>query len=101
MCSSDLHDVRTALLDVQSASEQLQVARDAQNLARQQLDQAQDRFSAGVTNNLEVVQAQESLALAEENIISSLYTFNVARVLLARAMGVAEQSALEFLGGNQ
>src|SRR5262249_39830253 len=94
------HNVRASALDVQSAAEQLAVARSAQDLARQQLDQAQDRFVAGVANNLEVVQAQEALALADENVISGLYSVNVARAALARAMGVAEQSVQEFFGGN-
>jgi len=68
---------------------------------RQQLEQAEDRFAAGVANNLEVVQAQESLALADESVISSLYAFNVSRALLAHAAGVAEKSVEALFGGTK
>jgi outer membrane protein TolC len=94
-------DVRSALLELQSAEEQYKVAQSSLALVRQQLDQAQDRFAAGVANNLEVVQAQESLALADENVIQSLYALNTSRALLARAMGVAEQSVEEVFGGSK
>jgi outer membrane protein TolC len=94
-------DVRAAYLDLQSSQEQLRVAQSSLDLARAQLDQSQDRFVAGVTGNLEVVQAQESVALADENVISSLYTLNVAKARLARAMGGAEQMIKTFLGGRQ
>jgi outer membrane protein TolC len=94
-------DVRSALLELQSAEEQYKVAQSSLALVRQQLDQAQDRFAAGVANNLEVVQAQEAIALADENVIRSLYALNTSRALLARAMGVAEQSAEEVFGGGR
>jgi len=94
-------DVRSALLELQSAEEQYKVAQSSLALVRQQLEQAQDRFAAGVANNLEVVQAQEAIALADENVIRSLYAFNASRALLARAMGVAEQSAEEVFGGSR
>jgi len=93
-------DVRSALLELQSAEEQYKVAQSSLALVRQQLDQAQDRFAAGVANNLEVVQAQEAIALADENVIRSLYALNASRALLARAEGVAEQSADEVFGGS-
>jgi len=93
-------EVRSALLELQSAAEQLQVARQEQALSQQQLDQAQDRFSAGVANNLEVVQAQEAVSLADETVIQGLYGFNVSRALLARATGSVERSVQEFFGGN-
>jgi outer membrane protein TolC len=64
-------EVRSALLELQSSEQQYKVAQSALALVRQQLDQAQDRFAAGVANNLEVVQAQEAVALADENIIRS------------------------------
>jgi outer membrane protein TolC len=94
-------DVRSALLELQSAEEQYKVAQSSLALVRQQLDQAQDRFAAGVANNLEVVQAQEAIALADENVIRSLYALNASRALLARAMGIAEQSAEEVFGGSR
>jgi outer membrane protein TolC len=93
-------EVRSALLDLQSAEEQLRVAREALTLSQQQLDQAQDRFSAGVASNLEVVQAQEDLALSDERLIQSLYGFNISRALLARATGSAERSIPDFFPGS-
>jgi outer membrane protein TolC len=90
-------EVRTALLDLRAAADQVQVARSALDLANQTLDQARDRFSAGVTDNLEVVQAQESVASANENYINSLYAHNVAKVSLARAIGFAEQGVRQYL----
>jgi len=93
-------DVRSALLDIQSSAEQLQVARRSLALAQQQLDQAQDRFGAGVTDNLEVVQAQEDVALADERVIESLYGFNISRALLARAIGAVERSIQEVFDGS-
>jgi outer membrane protein TolC len=94
------YEVRSSLLDLQSAAEQLQVARRSLFLAQQQLDQAQDRFGAGVTDNLEVVQAQEAAALANEGVIESLYSFNISRALLARAIGAVERSIQEFFAGS-
>jgi outer membrane protein TolC len=90
-------DVRTALLDLTSAADQVEVARSSVDLANQTLVQARDRFTAGVTDNLEVVQAQESVASADESYISSLYSHNLAKVALARAMGFAEQGVKLYL----
>jgi outer membrane protein TolC len=92
--------VRTALLDLNTASSQVQVAESSQQLAQQTLDQAEDRFAAGVVDNLEVVQAQETAADANESFIESLYQYNLAKATLAHALGVAETSALEYLGGD-
>ena len=93
-------DVRSAFLDLTSASELVNVAQDNKQLARETLSEAQDRFTAGVTDNIEVVQAQESVSAADQTYISSLYTFNIAKVQLARAMGVAERNAKTYLGGQ-
>ncbi len=93
------YEVRAAFLDVKAADDQVQVARSTADLANQQLAQAQDRFAAGVTSNIEVVQAQEAVATASENYISSLYAHNLAKLSLARALGVAEGQASQFLGG--
>lgn len=89
-------DIRNSLLDLQSASDQVQVAKSNVDLAQQTLTQARDRFSAGITDNIEVVQAQESLANANASYISSLFAYNVARVDLARATGTAEKGVLDF-----
>ena len=81
-----------ALLDLKAAQQQVAVARSGRELATQQMEQSQDRFAAGVTSNIEVVQAQEALATADENYISSLYSFNAAKASLARAMGAGEKN---------
>ena len=94
-------DVRTAFLDLNSAGDQLKVAQSSQALAREALAQARDRFAAGVTNNIEVIQAQEAVAVTDDNYISSLFAFNVAKLSLARAVGTAEKSVKDFLGGNR
>ncbi len=93
------YDVRSAFLDLQASSEQLQVATRARELSAQQLTQARDRFAAGVASNIEIVQAQEAVAEASEQYISALYSNNVAKALLARGLGVAEEAIRQFLGG--
>jgi outer membrane protein TolC len=94
-------EVRSAFLDLKAAEDRVAVARGAIDLAGQQLTQAQDRFGAGVASNIEVVQAQEAVATASDNYISSLYAHNVAKISLARALGVAEAEAGRFLGGSK
>ena len=94
-------DVRNALLDLKSAADQVEVAQSSVNLAEQALTQSRDRFSAGVTDNLEVVQAQEALATAHENLISSLYLHDLAKVSYARAVGRAEEGVREYLKGKK
>jgi len=91
------YEVRISLLDLSAAGDQVEVARSALDLANQTLVQARDRFTAGVTDNLEVVEAQDSLASANENYISSLYSHNVAKISLARAIGFAEQGVKQYL----
>jgi outer membrane protein TolC len=91
-------DVRSAFLDLNSAATQVQVAQSNRQLANETLTQARDRFAAGVTDNLEVVQAQESVATAEQDYISSLFAHNLAKTALARAMGQADQNIKQFLG---
>lgn len=93
-------DVRVALLNVESAEEEVAVARSNIDLADQTLVQAQDRFRAGVTDTIEVVQAQEAVASAHENYISSLYRDNYAKISLARALGVAEEGVKEYFKGK-
>jgi len=94
------YDVRTAFLDLDATREELQVATRARELAAMQLTQARDRFAAGVASNIEVVQAQEAVALAGEQYIASLYGFNVSKAALARALGVAEEAVRNYLGGS-
>jgi outer membrane protein TolC len=94
------YEVRTALLDLNAAAEQVDVARSSVDLAEQALTQSQDRFSAGVADNLEVVQAQEALAGAHESYIESLYAHNLAKVELAYSIGDAENGVKRFLKGH-
>src|SRR5208282_3289411 len=93
-------DIRNALLDLKSSSDQVEVAQSSVNLAEQALTQSRDRFSAGVTDNLEVVQAQEAVATAHESLISRLYFHNLAKVSFARALGRAEEGVREYLKGK-
>jgi outer membrane protein TolC len=94
------YEVRAALLDLTAAAEQVAVARSSVDLAEQAFTQSKDRFAAGVTDNLEVVQAQESVATAHESYIQSLYAHNLAKVELAYAIGDAEQGVKRFLKGE-
>ena len=90
-------EVRSALLDLQSASDQVTVAGTNVDLATQTLTQARDRFTAGVTDTIEVVQAQQLLAAANENYIGSLNAHNLAKIALATALGVAEEGVPQYL----
>jgi outer membrane protein TolC len=94
------YEVRTAFLDMTSSAENTQVARTTLELAQEQLTQAKDRFSAGVSNNIEVLQAQQALSVANENYISSLYIFNLSKGTLARALGIAEEEYQKFIIGE-
>ena len=93
-------DVRTALLNLQSSAEQVEVARSSIELAEEALVQSRDRFGAGVTDTVEVVQSQQAVASAHEQFIASLYAYNFAKISLARAIGVAEQGLQEFFRGR-
>jgi outer membrane protein TolC len=93
-------DVQDALLDLKAAAQQVEVASSNLDLAKQTVAQSQDRFAAGVTNNVEVIQAQQQLATANDQYIASLYEHNIAKVLLARAIGNAEQLAKQYLADN-
>jgi outer membrane protein TolC len=95
------YDVRAALLDLRAASQQLEAAQSNVTLAGQQLEQARDRYAAGVAGSLEVTQAQEAVAAASDTYIGALYTHNLAKASLARAVGTAEQSVMSFLGGSR
>lgn len=91
------YDVRTALLDLQSASDQVTVAKTNVDLANETVTEARDRFGAGVTDNIEVVQAQQLLAAANENYIASLNAHNGAKIALATAVGIAEEGVPQYL----
>jgi outer membrane protein TolC len=76
------------------------VARSNINLSEETLTQSRDRFTAGVTDTVEVVQSQEAVASAHEQYISSLYSYNFAKISLARALGLAEQTVKEYFRGK-
>jgi outer membrane protein len=84
-------DVKTALLNLKSARNQVEVATLGVQLAKEEVDQARDRFKAGVANNIEVIQAQDALARANDNQIAALYRFNQARADYARSIGQMEK----------
>jgi outer membrane protein TolC len=89
-------DIREALLNLDSTAQQVKVASDGQELARRELELAQDRFQAGTANNVEVVTAQDELARAEENYILAVSSHVDAKYALARALGDTEKNILEF-----
>jgi outer membrane protein TolC len=95
------YEVAAAMLDLNAAGAAVDVARSAEALARQQLEQTQDRFRAGVANTIELVQGQDAVATASDNYISSLYAHNLAKASLARALGVVEARFSEFVGGQR
>lgn len=84
-------DVKTALLNLKSARNQVEVANLGIQLSKEEVDQARDRFKAGVANNIEVIQAQDALARANDNQIAALYRFNQARADFARSIGQMEK----------
>jgi outer membrane protein TolC len=94
------YDVRSAFLDLQATGEQLQTATRGRDLANQQLAQSRDRFATGVADNIEVVQAQEAVTLANEQYIAALYGYNVSKALLAESLGTAESAVERYLGGG-
>ena len=89
-------DLREALLNLESAVEQVSVAADGQKLAQRELQMAKDRFSAGTANNVEVVTAQDELARAEENYILAVSAHVDAKYALARALGDTEKNIVKF-----
>ena len=89
--------VRTAFLDIRTAADQVAVADSNLDLANETLVQARDRFSAGVSDNIEVVQAQDSVATANDSLIAALYGHNLAKVELARALGAADKGIQRFM----
>ena len=93
-------DIRDALLNLDSATEQVAVANEGQELARRELQLAQDRFQAGTANNVEVVTAQDELARAEENYILAVSSHADAKFALARALGDTETNITKFMGNQ-
>jgi outer membrane protein TolC len=93
-------EVRDAYLDLEADGEEVSVEKNAIALATETLNQSRDRFHSGVTDSIEVVQAQDALAIANDAYIASLYSYNLAKLSLARATGVAESRYAQYLKGN-
>jgi outer membrane protein TolC/anti-anti-sigma regulatory factor len=93
-------DIRTALLNLNAAKEQVEVAKQNVELANESLARSKDRFTSGVTDSVEVVQAEQALASANDQYITSLYNHNFSKLSLARALGVARSGYNQYLGGK-
>jgi outer membrane protein TolC len=93
-------DVRQAYVDFQVATEQIAVAQENRRVAAETLTESLDRFAAGVADSVEVVQSQETVASAERDYVSSLFSLNLSRISLARATGQAEKFIPNMLKGN-
>ena len=90
-------DVRKAYLDLQAVTTQIDVADRSRQVARETLELTRQRFDAGVSDNVEVIQAQETLASAELDYINGIFAHNVAKLALARVTGQVEERLADFL----
>jgi outer membrane protein TolC len=93
-------DTRTALLNLNAAKEQVEVAKQNVELANESLARSKDRFTSGVSDSVEVVQAEQVLASANDQYITSLYNHNFSKLSLARALGVARTNYEQYLGAK-
>jgi outer membrane protein TolC len=93
-------DVRDSLLDIQAADRLVEVASSNVDLAKEALSEAQQRYKAGVSDNLAVSQAQQAMAQADEQYVASLYRHNIAKLSLARALGVAQSNYKKYVEGK-
>jgi outer membrane protein TolC len=94
-------EVRSALIELETATGQLTLAASNRDYAAETLNEARDRFNLGVTSTVEVVQAQEQVASAEADYVSSLFSLDLARLNLSRAAGEAETSLPDLLKGKR
>jgi outer membrane protein TolC len=94
-------DVRNAYIDLTVANDQVATAESNKKLAVSIVQQSQDRFAVGVADSVEVVNSQETLAAADHDYVSSLFSLNLARVALAHAMGEAEKDLPELFKGSK
>lgn len=99
--ASIYYELRGAFLDLDTTAQQLRVARTARDLANEQLTQARDRFAAGVGSNIEVVQAQDAVAVATEQFIAAEYGFDLAKGSVIRGTGISEMALRQFTGGSR
>jgi outer membrane protein TolC len=94
------YDVRSSYLNLEAAKEEVTVAKQNVDLANENLERSRERFSAGVTDSVEVVQAQQALASANDQYIAGLYAHNLAKLQLARSLGVARSSYGHYLSSK-
>jgi len=94
------YDIRTTFLNLNAAKEQVQVAKQNVSLANESVARSKDRFTSGVTDTVEVVQAEQALASANDQYITSIYNHSLAKLSLARALGVARTNYDQYLGGK-
>jgi len=94
------YDIRTAFLNLNAAKEQVEVAKQNVSLANESLARSKDRFASGVSDTVEVVQAEQALASANDQYITGLYNHSLAKLSLARALGVARTNYEQYLGGK-
>jgi outer membrane protein TolC len=87
-------------LDLRAADKSVEVAKTNTMLAGEGLRQAKDRFEAGVSNSLELIQAEQAVASADDNNIASIYAHNLAKLMLVRSLGTAERDYTTFLGAR-
>jgi outer membrane protein TolC len=99
--ASIYYEVRAAFLDLDATATQLALAGKTRDLADQQLTQARDRFAAGIANNVEVVQAQDAVAVAAEQFIAAQYGYDLAKGALIRGTGTSEELLRQILGGSR
>ena len=92
------YDVRTAYLNLNAAKEQVDVGKRNVDLANESLARSKDRFTSGVTDSVEVVQAEQALASANDQYITSVYNHSLGKLALARALGVARTDYSQYLG---
>jgi len=92
------YDVRTAFLNLNASKEQVDVGRRNVDLANESLARSKDRFTSGVTDSVEVVQAEQALASANDQYITGVYNHSLAKLALARALGVARTDYSQYLG---
>lgn len=92
------YDVRSSLLDLKAADESVQIAAANLKLAREGLRESKDRCEAGVSNSLELIQAQQAVSGAEDNEIASVYAHSLAKLMLIRSTGTAEHDYMTYMG---
>ncbi len=92
-------EIRDNMLDVAAAQQLVDVARSNVELGHATVSDATDRFRNGVDSDLPVVEAQSSLATAEAHLVNSLYEYNVAKIALARSLGIVDREYREYLNG--